>query len=119
MPNKPLKNDGPKAARVLAAALGTMKLGAFRAVGVTVVALIAGCESRDMKPIASVEEGVRLVESFKGSPQDFQLAVPDTMLDPVGVNMAIITDHVLKRGWEPDGFSQASGYRVYRYKALK
>ena len=72
-----------------------------------------------MKPIASVEEGVRLIESFKGLPQEFQLAVPDTMLDDVGINMAVITDHVLKRGWEPDGFTQASGYRVFRYKALK
>ena len=72
-----------------------------------------------MKPIASVEEGVRLIESFKGLPQEFQLAVPDTMLDDVGINMAVITDHVLKRGREPDGFTQASGYRVYRYKALK
>jgi len=72
-----------------------------------------------MKSITSVEEGVRLIESFKGLPQEFQLAVPDAMLDDVGINMAIITDHVLKRGWEPDGFTQASGYRVYRYKALK
>ena len=28
----------------------------------------------DPKPIASVEEGVRLVQSFKGKPQDFVLA---------------------------------------------
>jgi hypothetical protein len=72
-----------------------------------------------MKPVAPVEEGVRLIESFQGSPQDFQLAVPETLLDSLGINMAIITDKVLQRGWEPDGFTQASGYRVYRYKALK
>ena len=72
-----------------------------------------------MTPIESVDEGVRLVDSFAGPPQEFQLAVPDSLLDPVGVNMAIITDRVLKRGWEPNGFTQARGYKIYRYKALQ
>ena len=96
-----------------------MSLRAICAAALFGAALMSGCESHDMKPITSVEEGVRLIESFHGSPQEFQLAVPDTMLDSVGINMAIITDRVLKRGWEPDGFTQASGYRLYRYKALK
>ena len=72
-----------------------------------------------MKPIGSIDEGVRLVDSFQGKPQDFQLAVPDSLLDPVGINMAIITDRVLARGWQPDGFTQAQGFRVFRYKELK
>lgn len=96
-----------------------MNVKAICASAIFAAALVSGCESHDMKPIASVEEGVRLVESFQGSPQDFQLAVPDTILDPVGINMAVITNQVLKRGWEPDGFTQSSGYRVYRYKAFK
>ena len=41
------------------------------------------------------------------------------MLDPVGVNMAIITDKILARGWEPNGFTQHAGYRLYRYKSME
>lgn len=67
------------------------------------------------KPIASVDEGVRLVDSFKGKPENFQLAVPDSLLDSSGMSMAIITDRVLARGWWPNGFVQERGYRVYRY----
>jgi hypothetical protein len=59
-----------------------------------------------MTPIESVDEGAHLADSFAGPPEEFQLAVPDSLLDPVGVNMAIITDHVLKRGWEPNAFTQ-------------
>jgi hypothetical protein len=73
--------------------------------------------SRDpkAKPIASVDEGVRLVDSFQGKPEDFQLAVPDSLLDSSGMSMAVITDRVLARGWWPNGFVQEPGYRVYRY----
>ena len=76
-------------------------------------------EQASMKPITSVQEGVRLVDSFKGKAQEFVLAVPDSLLDSVGVNMAIITDRVLARGWQPDGFTQAKGHRIFRYKELK
>ena len=72
-----------------------MEAGGIRTIVIVAAALITGCKSHAVKPIASVEEGVRLIESFKGAPQDFQLAVPDGMLDPVGFNMAIITDHAM------------------------
>ena len=72
-----------------------------------------------MKPIASVEEGVGLVNSFKGKAEEFILAVPDSMLDPVGFNMAIITDRILARGWQPAGLTQAEGYKIYRYEEIK
>jgi hypothetical protein len=71
-----------------------------------------------MKPIASIQEGVQLVESFHGRPEDFRLPIPEQLLDPYGVNMAMITDRVLERGWQPDGFSQADGYRIFRYKEM-
>jgi hypothetical protein len=73
-------------------------------------------EGLSMKPISSVEEGVGLVDSFKGKTEEFVLAVPDSLLDPVGLNMAIITDRILARGWRPVGFTQAKGYRIYRYE---
>jgi len=59
------------------------------------------------------------VNSFAGLPEQFVLAVPEALLDPVGMNMALITDRVLARGWQPDGFEQHDGYRLYRYKVLE
>ena len=72
-----------------------------------------------MKPVASVQEAMRLVDTFVGHPSEFQILVPDSLNDPVGINMAIITDRVLARGWQPNGFEQADGYRIYRYEPLE
>jgi len=47
--------------------------------------------------------------------EEFQLPISDELQDPIGMNMAIITDIVLKRGWMPDGFFQKEGYRIYKY----
>ena len=41
-----------------------------------------------MKPISSVEEGISLIDSFKGKAEELVLAVFDSLLDPVGLNMA-------------------------------
>jgi hypothetical protein len=71
-----------------------------------------------VKPIGSVNEALELVSSFTGKPEEFELAVPEALIDAVGINMAIITDRVLSRGWQPDGFTQETGYRIYRYKTL-
>ncbi len=54
-----------------------------------------------------------------GSADDFVLPVSDEWLDPAGINMAIITDAILARGWEPAGFEQKDGYRVYRYTEMQ
>lgn len=72
-----------------------------------------------MKPATTVEEARLLIESFKGKPEDFQLAIANELLDPVGVNMAIITDAILAREWEPDGYTEAMGCRIYKYKAIE
>jgi hypothetical protein len=61
-------------------------------------------------------EALGLVDSFNGKPEDFQLAIAETLLDATGINIAIITDRILKRGWQPDGFTQEPGYRLFRYK---
>jgi hypothetical protein len=71
-----------------------------------------------MKPARTVEQARSLIESFRGKPEDFELPIADELLDSVGINMAIITDAILTREWEPDGYTEASGYRIYRYKAM-
>ena len=72
-----------------------------------------------MKPATTVREARRLIESFRGRPEDFQLTIADELLDPVGVNMAMIADAILARGWEPDGYTEAMGCRIYKYKAME
>ena len=71
-----------------------------------------------MKPVATIDEARKLIQSFQGRPEDFRLPIADHLLDPIGKNMAIITDSILAREWEPDGYVQESGFRTYRYKRL-
>jgi hypothetical protein len=70
-----------------------------------------------MKPAVSVAEAQKLIASHVGPPETFRLPISDELQDPAGVNMAIISDHILERGWEPDGYSQEPGFRIYNYKA--
>jgi hypothetical protein len=72
-----------------------------------------------MTPLDDMHEARALVDSFDGDPKDFTLAITDRLLDPVGMNMALITDRILERGWEPDGYEQRVGFRIYRYKRME
>ena len=72
-------------------------------------------EKKQMEPINTVEEAKQCIESFEGRPEDFKLPISDQLQDPSGINMAIITDSILKKGWMPDGFEQKAGYRIYHY----
>ena len=72
-----------------------------------------------MSPITTIEEANRIIAEYQGAASDFQLPIADSLLDPVGVNMAIITDTILAKGLEPDGFEQKDGYRLYKYKDLE
>jgi hypothetical protein len=67
-------------------------------------------------PIITLAEAIRLIEEFDGVPSAFSLPIDDSLNDAVGVNMALITDKILKRGWEPNAFTQGQGYRIYLYK---
>ena len=72
-----------------------------------------------MNPITTIEEAIRVVEEYQGAASDFQLPIADSLLDPAGMNMAIITDKILGKGFMPDGFEQKDGYRLYKYKVLE
>lgn len=71
-----------------------------------------------MKPITTVDEARQSIQDFSGPPEDLVLPISDQLLDPIGVNMAIIGDALLAKGWEPDGFEQREGFRIYRYKTM-
>lgn len=71
-----------------------------------------------MSPFTDVHEAIRYVHSFSGRPVEFHLPISDALQDPLGMYMALITDKILSRGWEPDGYDQMNGYRIYRYKEM-
>jgi hypothetical protein len=53
--------------------------------------------------------------------KSFDLKIADSLLagngkDVMGFGMTIIVDAVLSRGFEPDGFVQVDGFRLYHYK---
>lgn len=70
-----------------------------------------------MTPINDVADAEKRIQAHTGAPEKFTLPISNSLLDPVGVNMAIITDWMLARGWEPDGFVLHENYRLFRYKA--
>lgn len=71
-----------------------------------------------MKPFTDVQAALQFLQSFEGSARDLRLPIHDSMQDPLGMNMALILDHLLSREWEPDGFQQMDGYRIYKWRAL-
>jgi len=72
-----------------------------------------------MKPFKDAKEASQYVENFEGKASDLRLSICDSLQDPIGINMAIITDKILGRGWEPNGYEDKEGYRVYMYKEME
>lgn len=56
------------------------------------------------------------IDAFRGAPQDLALAIDESLLDPAGFSMAIVTDAILAKGWMPDGVEPHDGYCVFRYR---
>lgn len=71
-----------------------------------------------MKAFSTIEEAIDQIKRYEGKAEDFKLPISDELLDPIGMNMAIITDAILGKNFEPNGFEQEEGYRVYLYKEL-
>lgn len=70
-----------------------------------------------MQPISDINEAVRIVEEYEGAAGDFELPISDSSNDATGINMAIVGDAILAKGWEPNGFIQKDGFRIYLYDA--
>lgn len=75
--------------------------------------------SMPLHPFTSVDAAIAAVEALDGELEKFELAVADSLQDYLGVQMAQITDCALTRGWEPVGFVQDEGFRVYRYERVR
>jgi hypothetical protein len=74
---------------------------------------------QNVTPFKTTGEAVKSIDSFKGKPEDFELPIAETLFDPSGANMAIITDRALGKGWMPNGFRQEKGYRVFKYISIR
>ena len=72
-----------------------------------------------MKPLTDIEKAKEYIHSYDGEVEDFLLPIADSLNDPVGINMAILLNALIEKGWEPDGFDQFEGYRVYKYKVME
>lgn len=70
-------------------------------------------------PFTEIDAAIEAVEAFDRGLRKFDLAVADTLQDPIGLQMAQITDRALARGWEPISFIQKDGFRLYRFKAMR
>ncbi len=71
--------------------------------------------AQQMQPIKNINEAVRIVEEYQGAAGDFELPISDSINDAIGINMSIVTDAILAKGWEPNGFIQKDGFRIYLY----
>lgn len=73
------------------------------------------------RAVMKVEDLVAEAERLAGDRQAFDLWVPDAVQlngqpVPSAVAMAVIGDKVLSVEFEPDGFSEGVGGRMYRFK---
>lgn len=85
---------------------------------------IISCNSRNTnqtvnqennKPITTIENARGYIrENFKSNEET--LLISNELNDPIGINMAIIVDDILRLGYNVNGFEQREGYRIYKYK---
>jgi hypothetical protein len=69
-----------------------------------------------MNPFDDVKKAMEFIDSYDGTAEDLGLPISNKLLDPMGMNMAIVTDRILAKGFMPNGFIQKVGYRIYKYK---
>jgi hypothetical protein len=72
-----------------------------------------------MKPFKDVRKAAKYLENYEGKASDLKLPICNGLQDPVGINMAIITEIALVKGREPNGYDEQEDYRVYTYKEME
>ena len=73
----------------------------------------------NVKPCTTLEEALAAIAAYTDTADTFTLPIADSLNDAMGMAMAIITDQILLRGWEPDGYEQGEGFRMYRYSTTE
>ena len=69
-----------------------------------------------MKPLSDVREAIATIDDFRGRADEFELCLAESLHDPIGLNVALVTDRILAKGWEPASVERMNGWRIYRYK---
>ncbi len=59
-----------------------------------------------MEPFTDIEKAKEYILKYEGGVKEFLLPISDSINDPIGINMALLLDALLKKGWEPDGFER-------------
>lgn len=77
-----------------------------------------------MNVFHSVDDVLAFLKVTTIAGPSFELALADTLTlwgrpDDLGAGMAIVLDAILAQGYEPAGFTQYDGYRLYRYKPFE
>ncbi len=72
----------------------------------------------------TAEEAKKHIDQSTLNGDSFELHIADDFTfagqpDLMGAGMAVVLDGILVQGFEPDGFDQHDGYRVYRYKPME
>jgi hypothetical protein len=72
----------------------------------------------------SVESLLSELDTIVTSPDGFELWIPANLTlnsNPIrtDVAMTIVLDKILGMGFQPDGFIESKGGRIYRYKAFE
>ncbi|CAL2083172.1 hypothetical protein [Tenacibaculum sp. 190524A05c] len=81
------------------------------------IVILSNCNEakKELQILTNIEDARKFVsESF--NEKEETLLISDKLNDGLGLNMAIIGDGILKKGYMPDGFIQKEGYRIYKYK---
>lgn len=74
-------------------------------------------QKENRMPLKDLDEARKFVQNnFKHTKETLWLS--DELNDPIGMNMAIIVDGILKAGYMPDGYEQKNGYRIYKYNKV-
>ena len=74
--------------------------------------------------INTTEEGIKALEAHPPSGDTFNLAISESFTfagkpDTTGAGMAVLLDKILGLGYQPDGFDQKSGFKLYKYKKMR
>ena len=69
-----------------------------------------------MRVCKTVAEAVASIQSFDGQAENFDLLLCESFFDPVGVNISIVTDAALEKGWIPFDVEKRNGHRRFTYE---
>jgi hypothetical protein len=77
----------------------------------------------DNRIFFSAEEGLKYLDSCEPLGDSFQIAISDSFTfsgqpDTMGAGMGVILDKILSFGFEPDGFEQRDGYKLYKFTEI-